>query len=132
MASRFRILPLGSSIAGRTAFDDISDVNVLAANAHGLDHVIGQLAGTADERLTLQIFVSAGSLADEHEFRARIAHPEYDLLCLPAYAEDSGCNRRCPHESAEELTGWQFSIPRHSWQTRLLLCCEQPLLLVWA
>ena len=42
------------AIFGRAAFDDIADVDVGAAQAHGFDHLREEFSGTADERLALQ------------------------------------------------------------------------------
>src|SRR5690242_4807878 len=43
------LIAFGGAVRGRTALDDIRDINVLAAKAHSLDHVIQQLSGAADE-----------------------------------------------------------------------------------
>ena len=74
------LVALGRAIAGRTAFHDVRDVDILAANAHGFDHVVQQLTGAAYEGLALRVFVGAGAFAHEHQFRAWIADAENDLL----------------------------------------------------
>ncbi len=74
------LVALRRAIAGRTAFHDVGDVDILAANAHGFDHVVEQLSGAAHEGLALRVFVGAGAFAHEHQVGARIAHAEDDLL----------------------------------------------------
>ena len=45
-----------------------------------LDHLRQQLAGAADERDALDVFVRAGRLADEHQIGVGVADAEHDLL----------------------------------------------------
>src|ERR1700687_4299461 len=73
------LVTLRSPILRRTALHHIADVNVFATNAHGSDHVVEQLSGAADERLSLRIFIRARTLAYEHDSRVRITHPEDDV-----------------------------------------------------
>ena len=71
----------GRAVFGRATFEDVGDENVVAGEAHPLgDHVRQELAGAADERLPLTIFVGAGGLADEHEPRLGWSGAE-DRLC---------------------------------------------------
>jgi hypothetical protein len=74
------LVALGGAIAWRTALDDVGNVNILAAQTHGLDHIGQQLAGASDERLTLLVFVCARGLADEHQISIGITDSEDDLL----------------------------------------------------
>jgi len=69
----------GLTITGRTAFDDIADVNVGALQTHGFDHLREKFAGAADERKALGVFIGAGALADENElgFRAAVAEDDF-------------------------------------------------------
>ena len=56
------------AVFGRTALEHVGDVDLVAAEAHALgDHVGQELAGAADERLALTVFVGARGLADEHQ-----------------------------------------------------------------
>ena len=71
---------LGVAVAGRPALEDVGDVDVLARVAHRLDDLGEQLAGAADERLALDVFVGARRLAHEHQIRARVADAVDDLL----------------------------------------------------
>ena len=62
------LVRLGIAIFRRPAFDDIGDIDVLALEPHAFGDDIGeQLAGPADERLALQIFVTPRPFADEHQ-----------------------------------------------------------------
>ena len=74
------LIAFGRAIAGRAAFHDVRDVDLFAAQSHGLDHVVEQLSGAPDERLSLRIFIRARAFADEHQVRMRIADAEDDLL----------------------------------------------------
>ena len=61
------LVGLRGAIAGGTALDDVGDVDLVAPEAHGDDHVIEKLAGLADEGNALRVFVSAGAFAYEQE-----------------------------------------------------------------
>src|ERR1700678_1161608 len=74
------LIPLGRSVSRRTALDDVRDVNVFTPQAHGLDHVVEQLSGAANEWLALLVFIRARRFADKHQFGFRVAHPEHYLL----------------------------------------------------
>src|SRR6185312_7641547 len=76
----FTLVTLRSPIARRPALDDVRDINIFAPQAHRLDHIVEQLAGTAHEGLALLVFVSARRFADEHQLRPRIAHAENNLF----------------------------------------------------
>ena len=76
----FALVALRRAVSRRPALDDVRDIHIFAPQAHGLDHVVEQLSGAAHEGLALLVFVSARSLADEHQLRLRIAHAEDDLL----------------------------------------------------
>src|SRR5205823_10323302 len=56
------------------------DVDLVALEIDRLDHLRQQLAGAADERDALDVFVAARRLADEHEVGVGIADAEHDLL----------------------------------------------------
>src|SRR6266511_1744226 len=68
------------SIAGRTAFDHVCDVDISACEADRLDDFREQLTGAADERLPLLVFVRARRFADEHQIGVWIADTEHHLL----------------------------------------------------
>src|SRR5688572_8107835 len=69
----------GIAVAGRPAFDDVGDVDLIAREADGLDDLRQQLSGAADERLTALVFFLAGRLADEHQPRFGVADAKDDL-----------------------------------------------------
>jgi hypothetical protein len=66
------------AILRRPAFHNIGDVNLVAAQAHGDDHVVEQLAGAADEGQTLRILIGARAFANKHEACVGIAVAEDD------------------------------------------------------
>ena len=70
----------GHAVAGRAAFDDVADEHLLAGIAHGVDHLGQQLAGAADEREALLVFVGAGAFADEHDVGPEQALAGHDVL----------------------------------------------------
>ncbi len=74
------LVAFGSAIARRPALHDVGDVDLLALEAHGGDHVVEQLSGAPDERQALLVFVSARPFADEHQLGVRISGAEDDLL----------------------------------------------------
>ena len=47
----------------RAALDDVGNEYLLALQAHGHNHLIEQVAGAADERPALLVFVLTGALA---------------------------------------------------------------------
>ena len=73
--ARLRFERFGGAVVRRTAFQHVRDVDVLSAlEAERDQHAVQQLAGGADERLALRIFVGAGRLADEHPLRVCVAY----------------------------------------------------------
>src|SRR5262245_33028526 len=75
----FDLVLLGVAVLRRTALDDVRNVDVVAPEPDRLDDLRQQLAGAADERLALDVFVAARRLADEHQVGVRIADTEHDL-----------------------------------------------------
>ena len=87
------LVGLGVAVARRAALQDVADVDVVAAEAHRLDHLGQQLAGGADERLAGAIFVGARRLADEDQRRVGVADAVDDVGALAVRA-CSACSRR--------------------------------------
>ena len=80
---------LGVAVARRTAFDNVGDVDIAAPlQAHGLEHVIQQLAGLAHKRLTDEVFVLTGCLT--HDQPVHLGCQMRPRGCL-AYAEHRIC-----------------------------------------
>ena len=63
----------------RAALHDVSDVHLFAAQSHGGNHIVEQLARLADERLSRAVLVGARRLAEEEDARLRVAHAEHRL-----------------------------------------------------
>ena len=80
------------AIVRRPAFHDVRDVALGASQSNFLfDQSIKQLAGTPDERLALEVFISPRSLADEHQSRARRPGGENDVRAsVGEWARDTG------------------------------------------
>src|SRR5207245_7912562 len=78
-----QLVGLGVAVVRRAALDGVADVDVLAPQAHRLDHLRQQLAGLAHERVTLQVLVLARRLADEHQARLGAADAEPDVGSRP-------------------------------------------------
>jgi hypothetical protein len=84
---------LGLAIFRRAAFHDVADVDVFALQTHGFNHLGEQFSGAAYERKALHIFVVAGTLADENQFRFGVAVAKDDIVARgmkfasPAFAE---------------------------------------------
>src|SRR5580765_4655349 len=85
------LVSLRSAVPRWTALHNVRDVDLFALQAHRLDHVVQQLSGAANERLSLHVFVGSWTFADKHELGIGIAHAKDDLLTsllvqLPARA----------------------------------------------
>src|SRR5215469_3511431 len=78
-------IALGQTILGRAALHHIADVNVLAAQSHGFDHLGQKLSCATDEGFSLHVFVMPGAFANEDKLRLRIADPKHDVC--PALVE---------------------------------------------
>ena len=62
------------SLAGRHAIDGVGDEHVyFGVEAGGLQNLIEELAGAADERLAQPVFLGPRCLADDHQSRFRVA-----------------------------------------------------------
>ena len=70
----------GVRFCGRTALDDVGDIDLFALEAHGLDHVVEQLAAAADEGHARCVFIRARAFADEHEAGVGVAVAEDELV----------------------------------------------------
>ena len=70
------------AIFRRAALHHVGDVDVVALQAHGLDHLRQQLSGAADKGNALHVFVVPGPFADEDQLGVRIAHAEDDLVAV--------------------------------------------------
>jgi hypothetical protein len=66
----------GGPVPRRTALDDVGDVDALARKAEACDPLVEPPPGGPHERLSLPVFLLPGSLADEHQPGAGVAHPE--------------------------------------------------------
>ena len=73
--ARRDLVGLRIAVLGRPAFDDVGDVHVVARQADGLDDLREELAGAADERDALDVFVRARRLADKHQVRLGLPTP---------------------------------------------------------
>ena len=73
------------AVHGRSALDDIGDIDVLlAVEVDGIEHFVEQLTCSADKRLALQILLLTGTLADEHHPRLSVADAENDVVATLA------------------------------------------------
>jgi hypothetical protein len=75
----FDFIGRGGAIAGGAAFDDVGDVNLLALEAHGGDHLVEELASAADEWAAGLVLGLAGAFADEENRGIDIALAENGL-----------------------------------------------------
>ena len=72
------LVGLRVAVPRRAALHHVRDVDLLAPEAHRLDHLREELPGLADEGLALRVLVGARPLAHEHELRPRVADPEHE------------------------------------------------------
>ena len=67
----FHLVLLRRTISRRAAFDHVRDINLFALHADKLNHLVEELAGAADERQPLFVFIRAGAFADEQQLGVR-------------------------------------------------------------
>ena len=70
------------AIAGRAAFDNITDEHLRASDAGLRQQLIQKLACCAHKRTSLLIFMKARSLANEHDLRGGRAFPRHGSLAF--------------------------------------------------
>src|SRR3712207_8799436 len=103
-----------SAVAGRAALHRVGNVEAVPGQAHLLEHqAIEQLARTADERLTLEVLLLTGRLADEHrseEHTSELQSRQY-LVCRLLLEKKN----YCPWYSA--LTSLRFASGPPHWIT---------------
>jgi hypothetical protein len=73
-----RVLLCGERIAvfGRTAFKDVSNVDVLALDINGVKESVKKLTGSADKGSSRKILLLARCLTDEHQVSVSVARTE--------------------------------------------------------
>src|SRR5439155_12839560 len=64
---------LRSAVAGRAAFYDVADIDVLALDADRLEHSVQELACPPHKRESLLVLIGAGPFAHENKLRLRAA-----------------------------------------------------------
>ena len=80
----------GISIVGRSAFEDICDIHILALKPDCLQDFCEQFSGATDERLALRVFVGARRLPDDHQIGPGVSHSKNRVY--PGFIEsDQGC-----------------------------------------
>ena len=67
------------AVAGRPAFQDVRDEDVLPAQADALEQLVEQPARTTDERQPLLVLLRARRLADEHQVGVGVTRSEDDV-----------------------------------------------------
>ena len=64
------------SVVGRTAFDDVCDIDFGTLEAHGVNHLGKERASRADEWNALFVLFASRGFADEHQVRVGISRSE--------------------------------------------------------
>ena len=67
------------AVFGWAAFHNVADVNILATQAHSLDHLREKFSCAAHERLTFHVFIASRPFADENQLRLHAADSENDI-----------------------------------------------------
>ena len=71
------------AVVGRAAFEHVANKNILSQQTHRGDDLIKELAGAADKRPALLIFVTAGSFTYKHYLRIGITFAGHGISsCL--------------------------------------------------
>ena len=113
------LLLRGVTILRRTAFDGIGDINIrFPVEIHRGEVFIEQLPPAADERLTLKVFILAGSFADEEDPRFLRTDAENDVVArfakLTFFAAEAFLPQRFPVFGHLKPSPYRFSEnPRH-------------------
>src|SRR4029078_13208894 len=84
------------AVAGKPAFQDIRDVDLVPAQADPRKQLLEPLSGGADERNSLLVLVKPWCLTDEHELGIRIAGAEDDLR--------AACRERAPGAAGDLIS----------------------------
>src|SRR5579884_3976190 len=85
LAADLHLIGLRRAVAGRTALDDIADINVFAAQRNPfllrrvLDHLREKLPGAPYKRNALLVFIGPRAFADKNERRALVPNAKYNL-----------------------------------------------------
>src|SRR6476659_1928947 len=77
--ARLDLLRQRVAVPGRTAFQNVAYIDILALQPDPVEELGQQLARGADERDALLVLVKARRLADEHQLSGRRAGAEHDL-----------------------------------------------------
>src|SRR5207237_10450564 len=64
-----QLVGLGIAVVRRAALDGVADIDVLAPQAHRLDHLRQQLPWLAHDRVALQVLLLAPRLPHDHQAR---------------------------------------------------------------
>jgi hypothetical protein len=67
------------TVLGRAALDHIGNVYFAAVKPYHLEHIVQQLAGSADKGFALKILLLTGTFTDEHDLRVRVPNAENDI-----------------------------------------------------
>jgi hypothetical protein len=67
------------AVAGRTALDDIADINHLPGQIHGGNDFGQQLSGRAHKRPAALVLIEPGTFAHEYQSGVRVAFTEHDM-----------------------------------------------------
>jgi hypothetical protein len=110
-AARLDLVPKRRAIVGWSALEDVRDVDLLAREAHGPDHVLELLPGTADERPAGAVFLFARRFADEHHLRVGGAFAE-DRLRVRRRGRAMRTLAIVPLAKGRELNGLRVALRR--------------------
>lgn len=75
----FALLDFGGErvpIAGRAAFENVADKNILALELHGFENLVQQLPSATDEGFSLSVFFRTWGLTDENDIGSGISDTE--------------------------------------------------------
>ena len=88
------VLLLGKRVpvAGRTAFENVRDVDLVTRDADGLEVLVEQLSRRADERDPGPVLLLARRFPDEHQRRRAAARSEHKIR--PGLPERAAVTRR--------------------------------------
>ena len=97
--------------------DDVGDVDARSVDARVGERAIEEFAGRSDERMTCEIFVVAGLLADEHQLSPRPAFTENglrpalpEIACVTLARGLANARQRRPIRNQRRRVGFRIAV----------------------
>ena len=104
------LVSLWIAVAGWTALDHVTYVNLVSFQPHGIDDPGKKLTRLTDERLSLDILVSPWRFTNEHDLRSGISHTEYDPGSVCGKTTPGAISKFLPQRFKVSFSLWRCSV----------------------